>query len=161
MMRRINAWFNACTQSALWFAATTLGLASSTAASAADVNISLHGQVVPGLYGHVRVGEPQRTVIYQEPVRVYHQPVYHHPTTEVRYYPAPVYVQPIIIHAPKKHRRHWKKHCHAYHACGRQVQFVDSYEASRYRNSTVESYGYGQARGAVREERRHYHQGHH
>lgn len=159
MMRRINAWFNACSQSVFWLAAT-LGLTGSAAAQASDVNISLHGQVVPGLYGHVRVGEPERTVIYHEPVRVYHQPVYH-PTTEVRYYPAPVYLQPIIIHAPKKHRRNWKKHCHAYHACGRQVQFVDSDQPRRYRNRTVESYGYGQARGEVREERRHYHQGHH
>ncbi len=159
-MRGINAWFNACTQSAFWLAAT-LGLAGSAVAHAADVNISLHGQVVPGLHGHIRVGEPERTVIYHEPVRVYHQPVYHHPTTEVRYYPAPVYVQPIIIHAPKQHRRHWKKHCHAYHACGSQVQFVDVYEAPRYRSQSRESYGYGQSRAEVREERRHYHQGHH
>ncbi len=156
MMRRINASFNIRSQSVLWLTAATFCLAVSAAAQAADVSLSLHGQVVPGLYGQVQISEPSRTVIYHEPVRVYH-----HPTTEVRYYPAPVYVQPMIIHAPKKHRRNWKKHCHAYQACGRQVQFVDYYQAPRYRNHTVESYGYGQSRDGAREEHRHYHQGHH
>lgn len=127
----------------------------STSSLAADVSISLHGQVQPGLYGAVTVGDRHPTVIYHEPVRVYHpEPVYYERHYSTSHY-APVVVQPIIIHAPKKHRKHWKKHCHQYHACGREVRFVEVYDAPRYHSR--ESYGYDGRRHEGREERRHYH----
>ena len=63
-----------------WLYLGVLAMISSSAL-AADVSISLHGQVQPGLYGSVSVGERHPTVIYHEPVRVYHEPVrvYHEP----------------------------------------------------------------------------------
>lgn len=125
----------------------------SSSALAADVSISLHGQVQPGLYGAVTVGDHSPTVIYREPVRVYHEPVYVERHYSAGHY-APVVVHPIVIHAPKKHRKHWKKHCHQYHACGRQVRFVEVYEQPRHYSR--ESYGYDGRRYEGREERRHY-----
>jgi hypothetical protein len=35
---------------------------------------------------------------------------------------------PIYLHVPPGHAKHWKKHCHEYHACGRPVYFVKSAE---------------------------------
>ncbi len=137
-----------------WLYLGVLAMISSSAL-AADVSISLHGQVQPGLYGSVSVGERYPTVIYQEPVRVYHpEPVYVERHYSTSHY-APVVVQPIIIHAPKKHRKHWKKHCHQYRACGREVRFVEVYEQPRHYSR--ESYGYDGRRYEGREERRHYH----
>ncbi len=133
---------------ARWLYLGVLTLISGSAL-AADVSISLHGQVQPGLYGSVNIGDRSPTVIYHEPVRVYHEPVY------VERHYAPVVVQPIIIHAPKKHRKHWKKHCHQYHACGREVRFVEVYDNPRYYSR--ESYGYDGRHHQSREERRHYH----
>lgn len=133
---------------ARWLYLGVLALISSSAL-AADVSVSLHGQVQPGVYGSVHIGDRSPTVIYHEPVRVYHEPVY------VERHYAPVVVQPVIIHAPKKHRKHWKKHCHRYNACGREVRFVEVYDQPRYYSK--ESYGYDTRRSEGREERRHYH----
>ena len=36
--------------------------------------------------------------------------------------------QPIYLHVPPGHARHWEKHCHEYNACYRPVYFVKSAE---------------------------------
>ena len=37
-------------------------------------------------------------------------------------------VQPLYLHVPPGHAKHWRKHCHEYHACNRPVYFVRSAE---------------------------------
>jgi hypothetical protein len=82
-----------------------------TPAFAADVSASI-GISQPGFYGQINIGDfPRPAVIYAEPVWV------------VR--PAKVvYVQPVYLHVPPGHEKHWSKHCDKYDACGRPVYFV-------------------------------------
>ncbi len=147
-----------------WLAAV-LWLTSAATAHAADV--SIHIQVTPRWVEQVAIERPRQTVIYHEPARVYYPHVSHQPTTEVRYFHAPTQLQPILIHAPKKHRRHWKKYCHRYQACGRQVQFVERIESRNTHQQTREHYGsdqgyaHEQQRYQVREEHRHFHRERH
>src|SRR3990172_3599287 len=85
--------------------------ATAAPAFAADVGVSVTvGQ--PGFYGHIDIGDyPRPVLIYPEPVII--QPV------------APgVVLQPVYIHVPPGHAKHWASHCHAYNACGRRVFFV-------------------------------------
>lgn len=82
--------------------------ASATASNAADVGVSVSiGQ--PGFYGQIDIGDfPPPRVIYREPRLI-----------ERDYVGAPVYMR-----VPPGHAKHWDKHCHEYHACNRQVYFV-------------------------------------
>ncbi|MBU1435729.1 MAG: hypothetical protein KKF79_00005 [Gammaproteobacteria bacterium] len=137
------------------FAVSTL-LVPQTQAS--DVSISVQGQIQPGVYGQLQVGQPAVTV-YQQPVytqRVYAQPVY---TKQV--YAQPVYqerrviVQPILVQASKKHRKHWKKYCHHYGACQQPVTFVEVDYRPRTQYEKV--YVYNDRQSGGREEKRHYH----
>ena len=87
-------------------------------AVAADVSASI-GISQPGVYGQINIGDfPRPAVIYAEPVWVAR--------------PARVvYVQPIYLHVPPGHEKHWSRHCAKYDACGRPVYFVreDWYQA--------------------------------
>ncbi|MGH8131886.1 MAG: hypothetical protein ACRETH_09195 [Steroidobacteraceae bacterium] len=96
-------------------AATTLAEAQSI-----SVNAVISGQVVPGVYGQVVIGNgaPPPPVVYAQPVIVEPAPVL---------VGAPV-LEPIYLHVPPGHARHWRKHCHEYHACNRPVYFVRSAE---------------------------------
>ena len=38
--------------------------------------------------------------------------------------PAGVVYQPMYLHIPPGHEKHWSKHCAKYNACGRPVYFV-------------------------------------
>lgn len=84
-----------------------------------SVNAVIAGEVVPGVYGQVVIGNgPPPPVVYAQPVVVE---------------PAPVVVgvppsEPIYLHVPPGHAKHWRKHCHEYHACNRPVYFVRSAE---------------------------------
>jgi hypothetical protein len=100
------------------------GLALTAAASCAlaqnvSVNAVISGQVAPGVYGQVVIGNaPPPPVLYPQPVIVQ---------------PAPVIlgappVEPIYLHVPPGHARNWRKHCHEYNACERPVYFVRSEE---------------------------------
>ncbi len=122
---------------------------------AKDVSISVQGQIQPGVYGHIQVGQPAVRVyhqpVYQQPV--YHQPVYVHHD----YAPQPRYVQTVLVQAPRKHRKHWKKYCHHYGACQQRVQFVEvDYRPRQYEKVYV----YQERDHGRREEKRHYHRGH-
>lgn len=82
-------------------------------------NATISGQVVPGVYGQVAIGNgPPPPVVYAQPVIA--QPV------PVVVGAAPV--EPIYLHVPPGHAKNWHKHCHEYHACGRPVYFVKSEE---------------------------------
>lgn len=95
-----------------------IGLHLSPAVLAGDlgINVLLAGEVAPGVYGQVEIGNAPR------PVLVYAQPMVI--AVDKRYARA----QPVYLHVPPGHAKHWSKHCAEYHACGRQVYFVKSRE---------------------------------
>jgi hypothetical protein len=81
-----------------------------------NLNVILSGQVAPGVYGQVRIGnESPPPVVYAQPVTI--EPV-----------PYAVPPPPIYIHIPPDHALHWREHCREYHACNRPVYFVRSAE---------------------------------
>jgi hypothetical protein len=79
-------------------------------AQAADVGVSVSiGQ--PGFYGRIDIGGyPEPRVIYRQP-RVVERIYEEH--------------EPIYLHVPPGHIKHWKRHCHEYNACGERVYFVN------------------------------------
>ena len=82
-------------------------------------NATISGQVVPGVYGQVAIGNgPPPPVVYAQPVIAQPSPVI--------VGAAPV--EPIYLHVPPGHAKNWHKHCHEYHACERPVYFVKSAE---------------------------------
>ena len=85
----------------------SLALASlvlNTAAYAADVGVSVNISE-PGFYGRIDIGRvPAPMVIEQRPLSVSRQPIY--------------------LHVPPGHEKHWDKHCQRYNACGQPVYFV-------------------------------------
>jgi hypothetical protein len=90
-------------------------------AMAADTyaNATVSGQIKPGVYGRVDVGnQPPPPVYTTQPIIVQRRPVVVVPGQVV------VPVQPMYIYAPPGHRKHWAKHCHRYNACGQPVYFV-------------------------------------
>jgi len=83
-------------------------------AGGVDVRVMLSGQVVPGVYGQVNIGnDGPPPVVYAQPMVI-----------EPQYAPPP----PIYLHVPPGHARNWRKHCHEYNACNRPVYFVRSQE---------------------------------
>lgn len=92
-------------------AATIAVVVTSAPAIAGDVSASI-GISQPGFYGEIHIGDlPRPTVIYAQPVWV------QRPARVVR-------VEPIYLHVPPGHEKHWRKHCGSYGACGRPVYFV-------------------------------------
>jgi hypothetical protein len=79
-----------------------------------DVRVMLSGQVAPGVYGQVQIGNDR------PPPVVYAQPMLIEPQAS----PPP----PMYLHVPPGHARNWRKHCHEYNACNRPVYFVRSAE---------------------------------
>jgi hypothetical protein len=90
--------------------ATLLGTFA-TSAFASDLSVSITvGQ--PGFYGQISIGSmPRPATIYSQPVVVVQSPQY-------------VSAEPIYLHVPPGHEKHWRKHCAEYDACGRPVYFV-------------------------------------
>lgn len=80
------------------------------------INLSVGGEVAPGVYGQVQFGNaPPPPVVLAQPTIIERQP-------------PNVVVQPIYLHVPPDHQRNWAKHCREYHACNRPVYFVKSRE---------------------------------
>ena len=91
-------------------------------AMAGDVSVSI-GINQPGLYGQINIGN-----VPQPPQVIYSQPVYVQRPANV------VGVEPIYLHVPPGHEKHWEKHCAEYNACGRPVYFVrEDWYANHYR----------------------------
>jgi hypothetical protein len=85
-------------------------------AANAETRVIILSDVRPGIYGRVDIGgAPPPLLVYPEPVVVVRQP-------------QPVQVQPIYLHVPPGHAKHWSKHCREYNACGLPVYFVKSAE---------------------------------
>lgn len=108
--------------------------AAATSANAQNVSVNavITGQVVPGVYGQVVLGnQPPPPVVYQQPMIV--QSVEGPP------------VEPIYLHVPPGHAKNWRKHCHEYRACNRPVYFVRSaeYEPGFDRERWEHEHGHG------------------
>jgi hypothetical protein len=79
-----------------------------------SVNVILSGQVAPGVYGQVQLGNDRPPpLVYTQPMLIVAQPQ-----------PPP----PIYLHVPPGHARNWRKHCREYNACNRPVYFIRSAE---------------------------------
>ena len=100
------------------FAAASLlfGLASISLPAMANVGIGvvIEGEVKPGVYGRVEIGNrPPPVVVYPQPVVIA---------------PPRVAQAPVYLHVPPGHAKNWGKHCRKYNACGTPVYFVKSVE---------------------------------
>ncbi len=103
---------------ALWLAAASVGKAGDL-----NIHVILSGEVAPGVYGQVQIGnEPPPPLVYSQPMLIEVQPA-----------PPPA----IYLHVPPGHARNWRKHCREYNACNRPVYFVrsDEYESDNVRRS--------------------------
>src|SRR5882672_11181040 len=98
----------------LWFMGLTaaVSLAGASVGRAGDlgINVILSGQVAPGIYGQVQLGNAS------PPPVVYAQPMLIEP---VEAPPPPVY-----LHVPPGHAKNWRRYCRQYNACNRPVYFV-------------------------------------
>lgn len=94
-----------------------LALASLSAhAGTAIINLSVGGEINPGVYGQVQFGNaPPPPLLYAQPMIIIRQP-------------ANVVVEPLYLHVPPGHAKHWFQHCREYNACNRPVYFVRSAE---------------------------------
>lgn len=79
-----------------------------------DLRVMLSGQVAPGVYGQVQIGNDR------PPPVVYAQPMWIEPQA--------VRPPPLYLHVPPGHARNWRRHCREYNACNRPVYFVRSEE---------------------------------
>jgi hypothetical protein len=109
------------------FATSLLVLTAS--AMAANVGVSIN-VAQPGLYGQINIGEaPRPTVVYARPVMI-ERPVHY------------VEQEPVYLHVPPGHSKHWSQHCREYNACGKQVYFVqDSWYNKEYAPRHREQHG--------------------
>jgi hypothetical protein len=119
-------------------------------AMAADVGVSINiGQ--PGFYGQINIGDvPQPPpVLYAQPVVIERGPDY--------------VAEPIYLNVPPGYERHWARHCHEYHACGRRVYFVnrDWYQREYVPHYQRGEWGHPRGEDYGRDERRdHQNRGH-
>jgi hypothetical protein len=114
-------------------AAALLGLASAAALAGGGANLSvgvvIEGEVHPGVYGRVEIGNrPPPPILYPQPVVIV-------PTVRP--------VGPIYLHVPPGHARKWSKHCHKYEACGVPVYFVRSSEYDDHGRGRGRAHGRG------------------
>jgi len=98
-------------------AGSLAGLASLGAAAlahAGDVSVSVN-VATPGLFGQIVLGD------VPAPELIMPRPVVAVPARVVVGAPPP---EPLYLHVPPGHEKHWAKHCREYDACGRPVYFV-------------------------------------
>jgi len=76
------------------------------------VNATVGGELAPGVYGRINIGNaPPPPLLYAEPV-VIHRPAMVVPRS------------PIYLYVPPGHAKNWGKHCARYNACSQPVYFV-------------------------------------
>jgi hypothetical protein len=119
--------------------AAGIGLASLvlgvSLAHAQSVNVIVAGEVRPGVYGRVEIGNAPPPLVYAQPVVI---------VRERR----PVPVEPVYLHVPPGHAKKWSKHCHKYNACNRPVYFVKSQEYEPgYGKGKGHAKGHGKGKG--------------
>ena len=122
------------------YAATALLLGASSA-QAQYANVTISGEVRPGVYGRVEVGNTPPPLVYVQPVVI---------VRERR----PVPIEPVYLHVPPGHAKKWSKHCHKYNACNRPVYFVKSKEYEPgYRHDKGKGYAKGHGKGKGNKDR--------
>ena len=94
----------------LWGAAAVLFWVAAGAAHAqAYVNATVGGELAPGVYGRIQMGNaPPPPLLYPQPV-IIHQPAVVMPRS------------PIYLYVPPGHAKNWGKHCARYNACSQPV----------------------------------------
>ncbi|RZJ15864.1 MAG: hypothetical protein EON50_00205 [Acidovorax sp.] len=94
-------------------AAAALLLAAAGGAQAQTyINATVGGELAPGVYGRINIGNaPPPPVLYAEPV-IIHRPAVVVPRS------------PIYLYVPPGHAKNWDKHCARYSACNQPVYFV-------------------------------------
>ena len=96
--------------------AVLTAVVTTVAHAGANVNVIVGGEISPGVYGRVEIGSaPPPPVFYPQPVTIVRPP-------------RAVVVEPIYLHVPPGHAKHWSRYCRRYDACGRPVYFVRSAE---------------------------------
>ena len=106
----------------LKFAAFSLAFSAVLAyAGNVSIGVTASGEVAPGVYGRVAIGNTPPVVVYPQPVTVIRQPQY-------------VHAAPIYLHVPPGHAKNWSKHCRKYNACAQPVYFVRSGEYGEFGN---------------------------
>ena len=108
------------------FAASLAALASfgvAATAQAGDVSVAVNVNT-PGIYGQITLGG------FAAPELILPRPIVVVPTRVVVGSPP----EPLYLHVPPGHEKHWAKHCREYDACGRPVYFVSDHW---YRNVYV------------------------
>lgn len=99
----------------------------------AYVNATVGGELAPGVYGQIQIGNaPPPPVLYAQPV------VIRRPAMVV---PA----EPMYLYVPPGHAKNWSKHCARYDACSRPVYFVK--EPPRRAQGPRDDNGHGHGRG--------------
>jgi len=91
-----------------------LAVAGACRAGDLGIHIVLSGQVAPGVYGQVELGNAP------PPPLVYAQPMLIEPQVAV--------LPPVYLHVPPGHARNWRRYCREYNACDRRVYFIRSAE---------------------------------
>jgi hypothetical protein len=116
---------------ALAAAATLLALAGGAAHAQAYVNATVVGELAPGVYGRIVIGNaPPPPVIYAEPI------IIQRPTVVVPR-------SPIYLYVPPGHAKNWAKHCSRYNACGQPVYFVQEPPRGGYKYDKHEKHEKG------------------
>lgn len=93
-------------------AALALTCAAGLAQAQAYISGSISGQLAPGVYGQVNIGNAA------PPQVLYAQPMWGGPVMPQ--------VQPVYMWVPPGHSRNWRRYCGQYHACGKPVYFLRS-----------------------------------
>jgi hypothetical protein len=115
-------------------------------ASDVSVGVSVSGEVAPGVYGRVDIGNARPVLVYQQPTVI---------VREARP------VRPVYMHVPPGHAKNWRKHCHRYEACGTPVYFVKSAEYQpRHVRHHHDDHGHGRHHDRHDDHRRHDKGGH-
>jgi hypothetical protein len=101
--------------SSITFAAAMLASLSAHATQPI-INLSIGGEISPGVYGQVQFGNaPPPPVFYSQPKIIVRQP-------------SAEELEPIYMHVPPGHAKNWARYCSRYDACNRPVYFVKSQE---------------------------------
>jgi hypothetical protein len=104
-----------------YLAGSLAGLASLGAAAlahAGDVSVSVN-VATPGLFGQITLGGG-----VPAPELIMPRAVVAVPARVIVGVPPP---EPLYLHVPPGHEKHWAKHCREYNACGRPVYFVSDH----------------------------------
>ncbi len=104
------------------------------------VSATVSGQLQPGIYGRIDIGNaPPPPLIYAQPIIIQRPAVL-------------VQQAPLYLHVPPGHAKKWSKHCGKYNACGQPVYFVkvrgdDDYERRSHQRRDEQRGDYGRDDG--------------